>query len=217
VFLRYQLASLVRCGNVSVSVCYTPSDELTVAVLDWIEGFELPLERIDLKKGELFRRSIGRNIAALGSTEDLVWFTDVDHVFMPHCFGELQKIWGELDHPRPAMIYPGTIQIQATHELGDELVRTYNHDKMLFIDPAEFVPKTYTRAIGGVQIVDGEIARRYGYLDKSKKYQEVTDGNHPFPNFRDDIAYRNKCKTLGGVKQVQFGGLYRLRHTLKTY
>lgn len=222
VFLQYHLSSLTRCLDdveLSATVCYTPDDFKTSVALNWFAHNhpDFPLKRIALDPGELFRRSIGRNLAALDSHETLVWFADVDHVFMSGCFTELLKCWNELEDPKPAMIYPGTIKIHATHALGDELVRTYDPEGDFKIKREDFVDKHYNRAIGGVQIVAGEVARVYGYLHGSKKYQKPTDGKHPFPSFRDDIAYRSFCGMMGGVKKVQFDGVYRLRHSAKTY
>ena len=220
VFLQYHLASLAKCsGNVSATVCYVPEDFKTSVALNWFShNFpDFPLQKIGMTPGELFRRSIGRNLAARDSHEELVWFADVDHIFLADCFDQLFSAWNELPEPKPAMVYPGTIKIHATHELGDELVRTYEPGGDLRIDPADFVDKHYNRAIGVVQIVAGTVAKVYGYLDGSKKYQEPTDGKHPFPSFRDDIAYRSFFRMMGGVQKVEFDGVYRLRHSMKTY
>ena len=87
--------------------------------------------------------------------------------------------------------------------------------RVVDIDPTEFVEKRYGRAIGGVQIVRGDFARKYGYLHDVAKYQQPVE--HPFGDFRDDIAYRDFVRSFGRIVGIDLPGMYRLRHGVKTH
>jgi hypothetical protein len=79
----------------------------------------------------------------------------------------------------------------------------------------DFVPKHYTRAIGGVQIVRGEFAQKYGYLNSESKWQ--LPNPKPFGDFKDDIAYRRMCGLFGKIRGVDLDGVLRIRHSTTTY
>lgn len=217
IFLRYHLRSLaaIKDVDVRVTVVCCPDDYQATWALNWfVQKHRLfPLQRVHLPRERLFRRAIGRNLAALGSDEDLVWFCDVDYVFSSSCLAMLFGVWESLD-PKPAMVYPGTIKIHNTHALGDALVRDFDGIDTT-IDPTDFKDHRFNRAIGGVQIIDGQIAK-LGYLNATK-WQKPVDPSIPFPEFRDDIAYRNWAKAIRGIKRIEFDGVYRLRHSAKTY
>lgn len=223
--LRYQLSSLVSYPArtpVAVTVFCASKDRATMDVLDSFEDYQEPkrgfkIQRFLQTPEALGRRSIGRNLASL-YPEELIWFTDVDHVFHRNCLNNLWKVWTDLPDPKPTMIYPATVQIHKDHETGDRASeRASNASEVLVdINPEEFIPKAYKRAIGGVQIVSGDYARMHGYLPKSEKYQKPS--KVPFGDFRDDVAFRGQIKDHGGtVKRVEFEGLYRIRHSTTSY
>ena len=221
--LKFQLASLNAIGNesdIEVNVCFNKNDKETVRVLRWYETNKVPshvLATFELPVERLGRRSIGRNIAAKWSKANIVWFTDVDHCFCDGIFSNLVKLqWPE----DTVMVYPKTIMIHKDHVTGDKLLhiaREYSTypPPVPLLDANDFIEKKYSRAIGGVQIVQGDFAYEHGYLDKANKWQCPV--KKPFSNFRDDIAYRNFCKNYGSIAGVDLPGVYRIRHTETTY
>jgi len=222
--LKYQLSSITINGKdfeVEVNVCFNKDDLETVRVLRWYETHKAPnhiLATFELPVERLGRRSIGRNIAAKWSKADIVWFTDVDHCFCDGIFGNLKELqWPE----DTVMVYPKTIMIHKDHETGDKLLHiTREYDNtypipMPLLDVNDFIEKQYSRAIGGVQIVQGGFAYEHGYLDGEEKWQRPV--KKPFGDFRDDIAYRNFCTKYGSIKSVELPGVYRIRHTETTY
>jgi len=170
------------------------------------------LQPIQVETRYLGRRSIGRNIAAKHSTADIVWFSDVDQVYYKGCLDRLAELkWAE----DTSMVFPKEIMIHRDWETGDQAAAVVASPRLVDIDPAEFIPKRYGRAIGGVQIVRGDFARCFGYLPDSEKYQKPVDGM--FGDFRDDIVYRSFCKRKAKMRGVDLPGMFRIRHTQTTY
>lgn len=220
--LVYQVSSLVlykpeKC-DVCLSVCLCDEDRNTTKMIGWTESTlfdkEMDCRTYRLVEQKIGRRCIGRNHAAKASKADFVWFADVDQVFRD---GVLDKLV-ETEWPEDAaMIYPREILIHRDHKTGDGRTSAVDLDdpSVVDVDPSEFVPKRYRKAIGGVQIVRGDFARRHGYLDGDDGWQRPTD--EPFGDFRDDVAYRKFCLRHGRIAGVDLPGMYRLRHSRKTY
>jgi hypothetical protein len=217
--LGYQLASLVlhppKDANVSVTVCISKTDETTISMIKNPLWDPLSLRALPLDVETLGRRCMGRNVVAKWTREDIVWFCDVDHFFGPDCL----RVLSEMDWPEGAsMIFPRQIQIHHNHQLGDETLRLMLRNPRLELPSSrDFVDKDYNRAIGGVQIVQGHHARKYGYLDKDQKWQQPRTDGKPFGDFQDDIAYRKFCQSYGSMKPIDLPNLFRLRHTETTY
>ncbi len=215
--LCYQLSSVIlhpptRC-KVLMTVCCEPYDYATARVIKFFMT-KIPSRVIILNSAnELGRRSIGRNYAAKGSTADIVWFADVDQVFRGYCLDDLvTRDWSN----EIVMVYPRAIKIHKDHAVGDKVLERMADDpRVVDIDDSEFMDKRYSRAIGGVQIVKGDFARQYGYLDGEARWQ--TPATKPFGDFRDDVAYRNFCLQQGGVVAINLPGMYRLRHSTTSY
>ena len=219
--LCYQLSSLIldrpRLCDVTVTICYLYADTQTEAVLDLFSKYtnsELHLNPIEFGwRDYLGRRSIGRNKAAMYSDADIVWFSDVDQCYRDGILDQLAK----MEWPKEAaMIYPRDIKIHKDHTTGDRAAKLVDgKPRIMGINYTNFIPKHYTRAIGGVQIVRGDFAREHGYLNGIDKWQQPA--NKPFGDFRDDIAYRKFCQEHGGVRGVDLPGVYRLRHSTNSY
>ena len=221
--LNYQLSSLVlhrpERWDVRVTVCHTPDDTRTVQVVDYFtRRKELQVVPMLLAPRRLFRRSIGRNLAAMNTPADAVWFSDADHLYGEGC---LDKLMPELCRVPidTSMVWPKFIQIHKTHELGDTLIQKQLDlgPAVLDVSPDDFMDKHYDRAIGGVQIVSGDFAREFGYLRYSKRFQRPRKDDLPFGDFWDDIYYRRFCREMGFVRQVRLPNLFRIRHTATTY
>lgn len=216
---QYQVSSLVlnppqNC-NVSLCLCYDPNDVVQKTlgkVRNWLDESKPGLAVLKLPIRQLGRRAIGRNIVAKQTPADLVWFTDCDHVFRD---GVLDRL-AEFEWPEGAsMIYPKQIMIHRDHTTGDQAIARMNGSEPLDVDPSEFVPKRYNRAIGGVQIVRGEFAREYGYLDGSRWQSPLH--RDTFVSCRCDRAYRKFCKQHGPIVPIDLPGVYRIRHTQTTH
>ena len=221
IFLRAQLTSLLRSqfdDFTGITVCYTHDDQRVVDVLDYFDPlFDGLLIRRPMSEPYLFRRSIGRNMAALNCSADILWATDIDHVFGPDCLRDLQTQWDQLDE-KPSLAYTGEIQIQAAHSQGDQFVAEHVADRgLLGIEGLQFIKKKYLQPVGGVHILNGDFARRHGYLRDISKWQRPEIDQKPFRCFRDDRAFVKYCRTNGSTKRIQVPGIFRLRHTETTY
>jgi len=225
VFLRAHLSSLLLYPpktRVQVTVCCDPEDKLTEAVLEDFRGsFLTRLEIYPMSRDRLFRRSIGRNEVSLKSKADLVWFADVDHVFVDGCLDSLDEKWPKLKalQPNCLMVYPNEIMIHKTHAIGNKFWKDSftKKGRLLNIDYEDFTLKINHKAIGGIQIVDGNYVREFGYLNNQKRWLKPTEPSIPFPSFTDDVKFRNLLMSRGIVCKISIPNLYRLRHSNTTY
>jgi len=217
-FLRYQLSSLVlhppRVDHL-IEIRYSSDDELTSDVAnEFVSYFGDQIKLSPMQPPErLFRRAIGRNEAALSSYADLVWFSDCDYLFGLGCLDGLWKAWTELDE-FVSMLFPNQILTMKSHKMGDDLAEK-NLGRVVSAPIDLFKPQSVYRAFGGLQIVPGSLARKYGYLNGSRRYQKPLA--KPFANFHDDVAFRKSCLQHGPILPVSIPNLYRLRHTKSTY
>jgi hypothetical protein len=228
VFLRAHLTSVLDTlldtknpVDAEVTICFTPEDTLVTNVLkDFKPFFGYGLQTINYPKTHLFRRAIGRNMAALTSNADLIWFADVDHVFGPGCLHALHNTHTDMQAilPPTVMRWPSTIQIHRDHLIGDAWWQANAKSTgKLQIDTADFETKQYAKAIGGVQICDGNYCREHGYLKGFDKWLKPVPGDKPFPNFRDDVKFRKKCESDGPTSAIELPNLFRLRHSETSY
>ncbi len=211
--LTYQLSSLVlfpvRNVQTTMTVFFCPEDGRTSRVLDYfgtqrVSGVQWqwwPLER-----SQLLNRAIGRNLAALQSIADWIWFADADMCFRQDCLGQLAIAVAGTDVP---LIYPRTVQINRTHALGDSHIEAASgNPRILDVQPDQFVATHYSRAIGGVQICRGEVMRSVGYCNDRPNCQQ------PRTVWRrcvEDVAFRRSLRTSG--LPVDVSGVYRIRHS----
>lgn len=231
--LRIQLESL-RHTPAQACVCYTRDDEITCRTLSDF-GVEhhgemtvtrhngLNLRTIPMEQRTLFRRSIGRNIAALTSAADVVWFTDADYFFNPAPY--FRTPLEHHDWTDAPFIFPATVNRSKTHADGDALLAseypvTTNIDDNAtafchFVKQSQWMPVGTGRAIGGIQIVSGDIARKWGYLNNDKRWQRPVDEADGFRRCRCDVAYRRwlNAKANISARHVSIPHVYRIRHT----
>jgi len=210
--LRLQIASILRYlpeNFVRITVPCSASDELVMEEINK-HSFVHPLY---LEDDEFSHRALGRNKAALQTECDIVWFCDADYCFLGSVLDTLAKF----DWPADvAMIYPEWIQFSISHENGDKMLLAAEQGNIPvdIIDPADFRVKRYWKAIGGVQIVQGDFAREHGYL-KDTAWVEP----NPIMSWltRCDIAYRKYCLTMGKILPIKLPGVYRVRHSERSY
>jgi hypothetical protein len=210
----YQLSSLVlhppRHCDVQLTVFYSPEDHATADLLEFF-GSQTP-ENVTwkwwpLEKQRLFRRAIGRNLAALATTADWIWFTDCDQLFHAGCLDALQA---ELQGRQDLLCYPTTVNCSRLLEDDDRLLTSSQRPAIVEIDSAQFEPQVHPRAIGALQILHGDVARRVGYCNAIRFYQQPVERWH---KCYEDRALRWLLGTPGTPLNVP--GIYRIEHLRK--
>jgi hypothetical protein len=212
--LRYQLSSLVLWPPVGVevtmTVCFTPEDEATAAVLEEFTARKVARVRWNwrpMAARELCRRSIGRNRAALATEADWVWFADADYWFAAECW----PAFGGIEGRREPLVFPREVWRHRSHALGDAyLERAAQATGLVWAEPGEFEPVRMRCAIGGIQIARGEVCRERGYLRESRRFQRPPR-RAVFQQCREDVAFRRALGTRGVA--VDLPGVFRIRHS----
>lgn len=216
--LQIQLGSIARYApsifdKVKVTVCFNPEDIKTAEIAALY--FENPESkrnvRISMKpllKKHLFRRAIGRNLAAKKTKADVVWFTDCDYLFMGDCLRDAYEACLASQHN---MVFPSTVHIHKAHSFGDVLIDKLERKPFHFpvIDREHFEPRKERKAIGGIQIVKGDWCREFGYLDGTK-WVEPVDPSKGFRSCKGDVPFR---QAVGRSEAVDISGVYRVRHS----
>jgi hypothetical protein len=210
--LAHQLSSLVhfppRQVELTMTVFYAEEDEATARLLARFAAIEVPGVRWRwwaLPKEQLFRRAIGRNLAALASRADWVWFTDCDLMFRAGCLDTLGAL---LQGRRDALVYP---RVERTTELlADDDPRLRPQQGLVDIDDRQFVAREPGRATGPLQITHGDVARALGYCAPIAYYQQPAER---WCKAHEDRAHRWLLQTQG--TPVEVPGVYRIRHVFK--
>jgi hypothetical protein len=213
-FLAYQLSSLAlrppTTVTVEMTVFYSPEDRDTAALLERFGALAVHNVRWRwraLETTRLFRRAIGRNMAALETDADWIWFSDCDVVFHD---GALDAAASVLRGRTEGLVFPRVHRVSDLLEDDDARLRTAEGDGLVDIDPGEFHVETRDKAVGGFQIVRGDLARAAGYCAAIPFYQE------PVPDWQktyEDRTFRWLLGTDG--EPVEIPGLYRIRHAAK--
>jgi hypothetical protein len=214
-FLVYQLSSLVKYPpaglSVTMTVYYCPEDSSTTQLLERFGAIQVPGITWNwqaLPKQALFRRAIGRNLAALASEADWLWFTDCDLMFREGC---LDALAAALQGRHDALVFPA--MERCTSLLPDEnplLNPDLDATLPLDIDISGFTERARDRATGPLQITHGDVARACGYCNALAYYQK------PAPNWckaHEDRAFRWLLRTQGVPLDIP--GVYRIRHASK--
>lgn len=208
--LRSVLTHRASDVKVKVTVCYTPGDTRTAGVLaDYAPEFSgnPSLSGLPLPPGKLFRRAIGRNVAAKRTDADVVWFTDVDYLFGE---GALQAAHGVcVASEGTPLVHPKYVWLNQHHTLGDMIISNAAAGQVEMPPKKLFFRRREQIAIGGIQIVQGDYCREHGYLSKKRKWQEPVELDH-FDRCYCDIRFR---KNVGSAKPVRVPEVYRIRHS----
>lgn len=213
--LLYQLSSLVQFPptkmRVTMTVFYNEADTETQALLAHFSSIEVPgvtWNWQQLPTQALFRRAIGRNLAAKQSQADWIWFTDCDLLFREGCLDALNEA---LQGRQNALVYPReefcTGLLPADHEL---LKPDLEHIEVRDIDSTLFRKFEKSRATGPLQITHGDVARAVGYCEALTYYQRPS---HTWCKAYEDRAFRWLLRTQGEPLDVP--GVYRIRHAAK--
>lgn len=213
--LVYQLSSLVLFPpqniDVTMTVYYGEEDGPTVALLDYFSSQNVPGVRWNwqkLPRQALFRRAIGRNMAAKASTADWVWFTDCDVLFRDGC---LDGLAAALQGRRDALVFPSSEY--CTGLLPPEaplLSPVMAPEQVLDVDPSLFSHFPRDRATGPLQITHGDVARAVGYCESLPHYQQPSA---TWCKAYEDRAFRWLLRTQG--EPIAVPGVYRIRHVAK--
>ena len=216
-YLTYQLSSLVNYGtpklDVTMTVFHAAEDEAVVEVLRYFEQFELEGVRWNwqqLPREQLFRRSIGRNLAAKRTEADWIWFTDCDILFHEGC---LEGLADALQHRDDPLVFPryglGTALLAEDDPI---LVKGRAGPAVLDIPLDQFVPYggPRSKAKGPYQITHGDVARACGYCETIGLYQKPAER---WRKTYEDRAFRWLMGTHGTALDVP--GACQIRHVAK--
>jgi len=213
--LVYQLSSLVlsppRDMDVTMTVFYCPDDSRTSRLLEFFTGQQVRGVRWNwrpLPRQQLFRRAIGRNMAALESRADWVWFTDCDLMFREKC---LDSLAGLLQGRRDALVFPDEERCTDLLAEDNSMLRTgTDTPQVVDIDTSDFVTYHRDRATGPLQIAHGDVCRAVGYCRDIQVYQTPQES---FAKCHEDRAFRWLLRSKG--EPLPIPGVYRIRHVHK--
>ena len=215
--LTYQLSSLVRHRtaklDITMTVYFCSEDESTLRVLRFFGDMKVPGVTWDwrsMPKERLFRRAIGRNLAAKNTTADWIWFTDADILFQEGCLDTLADLLQGRDD---ALLFPETTYGTTLLPEDEPVLQKGREGPALLEMPqsafsVRHVP--HAGAKGAFQIAHGDLARGCGYCESLPLYQR--------PAMRwcktyDDSAFRWLIGTPG--VPLDLPGVCQIRHHAK--
>jgi hypothetical protein len=229
--LKHQWSSILHAPDgvhARLVVCASSEDGCTGNVFlrckelqDHVRSDARQIQLYALPQSKLFRRAIGRNLVARAVSSDVVWFTDVDILFGA---GSLSAAC-ELVSPDDGLCMPERMHIsydedgefplaeRPHHELGHRYVEDRCDNPFPEIDPSCFRGTWKGPCIGSVQIVGGNMARKYGYLDGTS-WVEPVDPRNGFRSCKCDVKFRRyiKEKTGAAIRKLPIPNVYRIRH-----
>jgi len=211
--LECQLGALVahppKEVDLTMTVYFSREDERTARLLELAS--EKRIEGVtwcwrELSPEHLFRRSIGRNHAALSTSADWIWFTDCDLILEE---GSLDALCEVLQGRTDSLVYPRIERL--TSLLSDEAVASAKEPRLRPLkEEFEFTEVPVTRAKGPLQITHGDVARAMGYCRDLSVYQRPEKS---FAKCREDRAFRWLLGTQGAPLDIP--GVARIRHLSK--
>ncbi len=212
--LTYQLSSFVnypptKCA-LTVTVYYAKEDTKSQAVLDFFSQ-----KKVDnvtwnfqaLSKGKLFRRGIGRNLAARSTDADWLWFTDCDIIFHENCLDSLAE---QLQGKQESLYYPKQERTTEMLAQDDPMLRQDSEPQLVDIDAEGFSLHSRDKAKGAFQIVHGDVARAIGYCEKLKMFQTEDDR---WRKTYEDTAFKWLISSEGIPLDID--GVFQIRHVQK--
>lgn len=214
--LDYQLSSLVlyppKETEVLMTVFFSDSDRETGAVVEHFGGLlgslcggRVRLRGWVLPEEQLVRRGVGRNMAALATEANWVWFADCDFFFGAGALDALRRRTAETN---ANLVFPREVQGSRTHATGDKSIAAASGPpRVLDIGREDFAPMRFSRATGGVQIARGDVVRRQGYCKDSARRARSLRWHVP----REDVKFRRSLGTKG--TPIDLPNVYRIRHS----
>ena len=212
--LTYQLSSFVnypptKC-EVTVTVFYAKEDSKSQAVIDFFSQKEVNNVTWNfqaLSKGKLFRRGIGRNMAARTSNADWLWFTDCDIIFHENCLDSLAE---QLQGKQESLYYPRQERTTEMLTQDDPMLRQDSEPQVVDINSDGFSLHSRDKAKGAFQIVHGDVARAIGYCEKLKMFQTEDDR---WRKTYEDTAFKWLISSEG--IPINIDGVFQIRHVQK--
>lgn len=212
--LTYQLSSFVnypptKCA-LTVTVFYAKEDIKSQAVLDYFN--KIVVENVTwnfqaLSKGKLFRRGIGRNLAARSTDADWLWFTDCDIIFHENCLDSLAE---QLQGKQESLYYPKQERTTEMLAQDDPMLRQDSEPQLVDIEAEGFSLHSRDKAKGAFQIVHGDVARAIGYCEKLKVFQTEDDR---WRKTYEDTAFKWLISSEGIPLEID--GVFQIRHVQK--
>lgn len=196
------------------TVFYSREDFETVAMLEWLRSQQWPAavrwRHWPLETPSLLRRAIGRNLACKDTKADVIWLADADYLFGDGCLDSLADEWPKVTGP---LAYPRYSIRSASDPAGDaeiaRVVPEHCGPSLCDVDYAAGCGEITRRAIGGIQIYRGDVARERGYLPDTRWQRPADRWKRTF----DDRAFRGWLGTPG--ESIELKNLYRVRHSQK--
>ena len=213
--LCYQLSSLLLHPPTiptQITVFTSKCDTDTLKTAEHFIGLGLRVRIWTQKRIHLFRRSMGRNLAARDTEASVLWYTDCDHWFGPGCIDSLAPCV-----EKDRLFSPSSLFIHRDHQTGDSYIDklSLGRPRLVDINPDDFVSRRVLKTIGGVQIVNRSTANKHGYLEKWKRgrYQRPSPDT-VFQKCKSDSQYRKMLREHGATEcPIDIPNLYRLRHS----
>ena len=216
-FLNYQLSSLVKNPttklDITMTVFYAEEDDAVKAVLDYFGAMDIEGVTWNwqvLPKEQLFRRSIGRNLAAKNTNADWIWFTDCDILFHERCLDTLaDRLQGRDD----SLVFPVIGLGTALLPDDDPVLEAGRKGPAVLEIPIEdFSPYGGERdkAKGPHQITHADIARACGYCESIRLYQTPAER---WRKTYEDRAFRWLIDTHGTPLDIP--NVCQIRHIAK--
>lgn len=215
--LTAQISSLILWPpkvDTLLTVCCNQDDELTMRAIYGIGLLPVPTVRIEpltLSLPQLFRRAIGRNLAAKASRAQVVWHADADYLFGRDCIDSLAAV----DFRTFNSVIPRKAWLHRSHTEGDAELKRITIGELFEPDLGIFQAWHPKEAIGGLQIVEGTFARK-GYLDGTKWQTPVHDVSKGFQNTLEDRKYRRQ-ELHSNTMLADIHGVYRMRHSSSAF
>jgi len=212
--LTYQLSSFVnypptKCA-ITVTVFYAKEDVKSQAVLDFFNNkkiLNVTWNFQSLTKGKLFRRGIGRNLAALNTSAHWLWFTDCDIIFHENCLDSLAE---QLQKKQDTLYYPRQERTTEMLAQDDPMLRQDSEPQLVDIDAKGFSLHSRDKAKGAFQIVHGDVARAIGYCEKLNMFQTEDDR---WRKTYEDTAFKWLIASEGIPLDIE--GVFQIRHVQK--
>ena len=213
--LVYQLSSLAlfppQSCTVTMTVFYGEEDSATVALLAYFKELKVPNVVWNwqcLPRQALFRRAIGRNLAARNSQADWVWFTDCDLLFRAGC---LDGLAAALQGRQDVLVYPAQEYCTGLLPYDAAILQPdMSTPAVLDVDESLFSRFPRSRATGPLQITHGDVARAVGYCESLPYYQRPSE---TWCKAYEDRAFRWLLRSQGVPLDVL--GVFRIRHVAK--
>ena len=155
----------------------------------------------------LLRRAIGRNMAARETKSDVIWFADLDY-----CFGEgcIDSVMRQVDVD-DGLRFPRRVMENIDQATGEKMIDDNRDMQLPMIDTSLFKSRRRQFAIGGLQIVGGNWARKNGYLGGTKWTRPVSP-ERGGRQTGEDVPFR-KC--FESSRAIDVDNLYWIRHDTK--